>query len=242
MTEPNPTFPAADDVAPAAKPPVAKPHAHHVESLGEEIANAITHGIGTALSIAALAVLIAYAALADSASAIVGSAIYGATLIATYLSSTLYHSLLPGKPKRVFLALDHCGIFFLIAGTYTPICFVGLPGWQGWALFGVIWFLAVFGTALRLIWLRDMHAVILGLYLVMGWIGAAFGGRLIDQIGQAGVNLIILGGVCYTGGLVFYAWRKLPYNHALWHASVLAGSILHFFAILFYVLPIAAAT
>ncbi len=211
------------------------------DSLLEEIANAVTHGIGAGLAIAALVLGVVHAAQIESAWAIVGAAIYGATLVWMFLASTLYHSIPHLGARRVFLAFDHLAIFLLIAGTYTAITLTVMNGsWQGWVMFGIVWGLALAGTLLRLIWLRYMHPVFYFIYLAMGWIGFAFADKVEEKVGEAGVELILIGGICYTGGLVFYALRRLPFNHALWHLSVLAGSILHFFAIYDYVIPRAA--
>ncbi len=210
-------------------------------SLLEEVANAVTHGIGAGLAITALVLGVIYAAEVESAWAIVGAAIYGATLVFMFLASTLYHGIPHAGAKRVFLVFDHLAIFLLIAGTYTAITLTVMNGtWQGWVMFGVIWGLALAGTLLRLIWLRYMHPVYYLIYLAMGWLGFAFADAVEAKVGWAGVELILIGGACYTGGLVFYALRRLPFNHALWHLSVLAGSIVHFFAIYDYVIPKAA--
>lgn len=210
------------------------------ESLPEEIANAVTHAIGVGLAIAALVLGVVYAASIESAWAIVGAAIYGATLVFLFLVSTLYHSIPHVKTKRVFLACDHIAIFLLIAGTYTPITLVVLTGWMGWLLFGLVWALALTGILLRLVWLRYMHPLFYVIYLAMGWIGFFMGGPLEEKIGWNGVEMILIGGVCYTGGLVFYALRRLRFNHALWHLAVMAGAIVHFFAVYDYVIPKAA--
>jgi hemolysin III len=211
------------------------------ESLPEEIANAVTHAIGAGLAIAALVLGVVYAAEIESAWAIVGAAIYGATLVFLFLASTLYHSIPNARAKRLFLAFDHIAIFLLIAGTYTAITLAVMNGsWQGWVLFGVVWGLAITGTMLRLVWLRYMHPIYYVIYLAMGWLGFLFADAVEAKVGWDGVEMIIIGGVCYTGGMIFYALRKLPFNHALWHLSVLAGSIVHFFAIYDYVFPRAA--
>jgi hemolysin III len=211
------------------------------DTLWEEVANAVTHGIGAGLAITALVLGVVYAAEIESAWAIVAAAIYGATLVFMFLASTLYHSIPHEGAKRLFLAFDHIAIFLLIAGTYTAITLAVMNGtWQGWVIFGVIWGLALAGMLLRLIWLRYMHPVFYVIYLAMGWLGFAFADAVEAKVGWAGVEMILIGGVCYTGGLVFYALRKLPFNHALWHLSVLAGSIVHFFAIYDYVFPKAA--
>ena len=211
------------------------------ETLGEEIANAVTHAIGAGLAITALVLGVVYAAQIESAWAIVGAAVYGTTLVFLFLVSTLYHSLpMPGA-KRVFLAFDHCAIFLLIAGTYTVITLTVMSGgWQGWVLFGLVWGLALTGLVLRLFWLRYMHPVFYVIYLAMGWMGFAFADAVEKKVGWDGVEMIIIGGVCYTGGMIFYALRRLPFNHALWHLSVIAGAIVHFFAVYDYVIPRAA--
>ena len=211
------------------------------ESIWEEIASAATHAIGAGLAIAALVLGVVYAAQIESAWAIVAAAIYGATLVFLFLVSTLYHSIPHLRAKRIFLAFDHCAIFLLIAGTYTAITLAVMNGtWQGWVIFGVVWGLALTGVLLRLIWLRYMHPIFYVIYLVMGWLGFAFADAVEAKVGWDGVEMIIIGGVCYTGGMVFYALRRLPFNHALWHLSVMAGAIVHFFAVYDYVIPRAA--
>jgi hemolysin III len=208
------------------------------ETLWEEVASAGTHAIGVGLAIAALVLGVVYAARVESAWAIVGAAIYGATLVFLFLVSTLYHSIAHQGAKRLFLAFDHCAIFLLIAGTYTAITLAVMNGsWQGWFMFGVVWALALAGVLMRLVWLRYMHPVFYLIYLAMGWLGFAFAEAVEAKVGWDGVELILIGGICYTGGLVFYALRRLPFNHALWHLSVMAGSTLHFFAIYDYVIP-----
>ena len=211
------------------------------ESIVEEIASAVTHAIGAGLAIAALVLGVVYAAEIESAWAIVAFAIYGATLVFLFLVSTLYHSIPNPAAKHLFLAFDHCAIFLLIAGTYTAITLSVMNGtWKGWMLFGVVWGLALTGMLLRLVWLRYMHPIFYVIYLGMGWIGFAFADAIEAKVGWNGVEMILIGGVCYTGGMVFYALRRLPFNHALWHLSVIAGAIVHFFAVYDYVIPRAA--
>jgi hemolysin III len=211
------------------------------ESFAEEVANAVTHAIGVGLAITALVLGVVYAAQIESAWAIVAAAIYGATLVFLFLVSTLYHSIPHLGAKRLFLAFDHIAIFLLIAGTYTAITLAVMSGtWQGWVLFGVVWGLALAGTVMRLVWLRYMHPIFYVIYLAMGWLGFFFADAVEAKVGWDGVEMIIIGGVCYTGGLVFYALRKLPFNHALWHMAVLAGAIVHFFAVYDYIMPRAA--
>ncbi len=211
------------------------------ESFPEEVANAVTHAIGVGLAITALVLGVVYAAQIESAWAIVAAAIYGATLVFMFLVSTLYHSIPHLRAKRLFLACDHIAIFLLIAGTYTAITLAVMSGtWQGWVIFGIIWGLALTGIVLRVVWLRYMHPIFYVIYLAMGWLGFLFADAVEAKVGWAGVEMILIGGVCYTGGMIFYALRKLPFNHALWHMAVLAGSIVHFFAIYDYVIPRAA--
>jgi hemolysin III len=211
------------------------------ESFAEEVANAVTHAIGVGLAITALVLGVVYAAEIESAWAIVAAAIYGATLVFMFLVSTLYHSIPHLRAKRVFLACDHIAIFLLIAGTYTAITLAVMSGtWQGWVLFGIIWGLALTGILLRVFWLRYMHPIFYVIYLAMGWLGFLFADAVEAKVGWPGVEMILIGGVCYTGGMVFYALRRLPFNHALWHMAVLAGAIVHFFAVYDYIIPRAA--
>ena len=209
------------------------------ESLYEEIANAVTHGIGAVLSAAALALIVVLAAFTGSVWAIVTSAIYGATLFLTYLSSALYHGTWHRAAKSVFLAADHCAIFLLIAGTYTPITLLAFPKPLGWVLFGVIWGMALIGIAVRL-WLGRLHWFLIPVFLGMGWIGFPWSETIFESLGTGGAWLLLSGGLAYTAGVVFYLWRSLPFNHAVWHLFVIGGSVCHFLAIAIYALPAVA--
>jgi len=208
----------------------------HGETLYEEIANTVVHGVAAVLSAAALALIVVLAALTDNAAAIVSCAIYGTTLFFLYLASALYHGIWHPRAKRWFLAMDHCAIFMLIAGTYTPIALVNFPPANGWALFGVIWGLAAIGITVRL-WHGDLHWSLIPVFVGMGWLAFVWGDVLYSSMAPGGVWLLIAGGICYTGGIAFYAWRTLKFNHALWHGFVLAGSVCHFVAIAVYSLP-----
>ncbi|NNJ09514.1 hemolysin III family protein [Chloroflexales bacterium ZM16-3] len=205
-------------------------------SLGEIIANAITHGIGTALSIAGLAVLVAFASRNGDAWYIVSVSIYGATLIFLYLFSTLYHSIQGPRANKVLRVFDHAAIFLLIAGTYTPFTLVTLRGPLGWTLFGIVWGLALFGVAFQTTLLRRHVAISLALYIGMGWAVVLAIRPMMEALPLPGIILLASGGLAYTLGVIFYVWRRLPYHHAIWHLFVMAGSILHFFAILLYVI------
>jgi hemolysin III len=202
--------------------------------IGEEIANSIVHGIGLALAIAGLVLLILYAAGTDGwrlASAI----IYGITLIFEYAASTFYHALPQPKAKYVFKVLDHAGIYLLIAGTYTPFTLVTLRDDGGWWLFIAIWGAAIVGIATEAFWAFRPRWLSVVIYLVMGWAVVFSMGPLIENLPPRGLWLLIAGGLCYTGGTVFYLLKRVPYLHAVWHTWVLAGSVCHFLAVLLYV-------
>jgi hemolysin III len=203
---------------------------------GEEIANSVTHGIGALLALGGVAVLVTLAALRGSAWHVVGCAVFGGSLVALYLASTLYHAIPVPRARRVLQAVDHSGILFLIAGTYTPFTLVTLRGPWGWSLFGVVWGLAAVGVGLEVLAPRR-RALALALYLVMGWAVVIALRPLLAGLAAGGIRLLLLGGVAYTLGVVFYAWRRLPYHHALWHGFVLLGSTAHFFTVLLYVVP-----
>jgi hemolysin III len=208
----------------------------HPQKLGEEIANSVTHGIGALLAVAGVAVLVTLAARRGTAWHVVGCAVFGASLVLLYLASTLYHAIPAPRAKRVFRLLDHTGILFLIAGTYTPFTLVTLRGPWGWSLFGVVWGLAALGVALELLAPRR-RTMAVALYLLMGWAVVIAARPLLSGMAAGGVRLLVLGGLAYTLGVVFYVWRRLPYHHALWHGFVLFGSAAHFFAVLYYVIP-----
>ena len=207
-------------------------------TLGEEIANAITHGVGIVFAIAGLAVLAAFAVLRGNAWHVVSCSIFGATLIVLYAASTLYHAITSPRAKRVLRVLDHSAIFLLIAGTYTPFLLVNLRGPWGWSLFGVIWGLAILGITLRAVKERRSKAAYVTLYVAMGWTAVVAFKPMLASVAIGGLILLLLGGLSYTGGVAFYLWRRLPYHHAIWHGFVLAGSVLHYFAVLFHVIPV----
>ena len=209
-------------------------------SLGEEIANSITHGLGLLLSIAGLAILTAYASRFGNAWHIVSCVIYGTTLVLLYTTSTLYHSIPAPRVKRIMRNLDHSAIFLLIAGTYTPFTLVSLRGPWGWTLFGIVWGLAVVGIVLELSLKPRRLVVSLLLYLGMGWVVVAAIKPMLTALAPAGLTLLVLGGLAYSLGVIFYVRRSMPYHHAIWHGFVLAGSVLHFFAVLLSVIPQAA--
>ena len=207
-------------------------------SLREDFANSIIHGVGFILSIIGMCVLIAFASIYGNAWHVISCSIYGSTLVFLYTASTLYHSIQPAKAKRVLRVLDHSTIFLLIAGTYTPFTLVNLRGPWGWSLFGVIWALAVIGILFQTTMLRKGAVVSVAFYVTMGWVVVVAIKPMLSLVDTGGLVLLLLGGVAYTTGVVFYLWRQMPYNHAIWHVFVLAGSALHFFSILLYVIPL----
>lgn len=210
-------------------------------SLGDEIASSVIHGIGIVLSIAGLATLVAFAALHGNALTVVACAVFGTSLVLLYTASTLYHSITLKAAKPALRAFDHIAIYVLIAGTYTPFTLIALPGAWGWGLFLAVWSLALVGSALELGLFERYRKLSVLLYVGMGWIGMIAFEPLSEHLHAGGVALLIGGGVAYTLGVPFYLWRKLPYHHTLWHLFVLAGSVLHFFAVLLYVIPGAPA-
>ena len=209
-------------------------------TLAEEIAHAITHGVGLLLSVAGLVVLIVLASLRGDAWHVVSVSVYGATLVLLYSASTFYHALPAPRAKMVFRTLDHAAIYVLIAGTYTPFMLVNLRGGWGWALFGVVWGLAVLGIVLEAVAKQRVRVLSVFLYLGLGWLIAIAVKPLVQSVEPGGLVLLVAGGLAYSVGVVFYGWKRLPYHHAVWHLFVMAGSLFHFFAVLFYVIPRAA--
>jgi hemolysin III len=209
----------------------------HRYSVAEEIANSVTHGVGVVLASAGLTLLVVFAAQTGDPWQIIGGAIFGVTLLVLYTASTLYHSIPHPKAKNVLRVLDHSAIFLLIAGTYTPLSLVNLRGPLGWTLLVVIWTIAFAGVGIAPFLKRYKGAVTATLAAIMGWIAIFAIQPLSQSLGPAGTTLLVAGGLVYTTGIVFYAWRRIPWNHALWHLFVLGGSTLHFFAVLFYCAP-----
>ncbi|MFQ3574286.1 MAG: hemolysin III family protein [Thermodesulfovibrionales bacterium] len=207
-------------------------------TFGEELANSITHGIGALLSIAGLAVLSAFSSLFGNVWHIVSCSIYGATLILLYTSSTLYHSINHPKVKQILRIIDHSAIFLLIAGTYTPFTLVTLQGTWGWSLFWTVWGIAIVGIIMQLTRLRRFTILSISLYLLMGWTIIVAIKPLYSSLPFGGLMLVVAGGLSYTIGVLFYLWKTMRYSHAIWHLFVLAGSAFHFFAVLFYVIPL----
>jgi hemolysin III len=203
-----------------------------------EIANSVTHGIGVLLAIAGLVLLVVFAAIYGNVWHVVSFSIYGSTLVLLYLASTLYHAIQAPKTKGILRLIDHSAIYLLIAGTYTPFTLVTLQGVRGWVMFGIIWGLALLGILYKIFFI-NRHVVISTLfYLLMGWLIVFSIGDLFQGLSTGGIVFLGAGGLSYTLGMIFYAGRERLLMHAIWHLFVLGGSICHFFAILFYVLPL----
>jgi hemolysin III len=204
-------------------------------SLGEEIANSVTHGVGLLASAAALPVLIVVAVGRHDVWQVVGGAIFGATLVLLYTASTLYHALPPAsRAKRVFRVLDHAAIYLLIAGTYTPFALGALRGPWGWSLLGVVWGLAVLGIVAKATLGFRYPRLSTVVYLLMGWLVLVAVAPLAAHVAMAGIVWLAVGGLAYTAGVVFFAWERLRYGHMVWHLFVAAGSVCHFMAVLGY--------
>jgi hemolysin III len=199
---------------------------------GEEIANAITHGIGAALAIAALVLLVVFSAMKGTAWHVVGFSIFGATLVILYLESTLYHSLTNKKVKRLFRKFDHMSIFLLIAGTYTPFCLTTLRGTMGWIMFAIVWGSTVVGIILKAFLTGKKDKLSTTLYVVMGWLIVIAIKRMYLSMIFSGFLFLVIGGLLYTVGALFYSWDKLKYNHGVWHLFVIGGSVCHFFSVM----------
>ena len=204
------------------------------QSLGEEIANSVSHGLALVAAIVGAPFLIV-AARDFGAANVVGASVFAATMILLYLASTLYHAIRPGRLKQVFRKLDHSAIYFFIAGSYTPFALGALGGPWGWTLFGVVWTLAIAGTALKIFNRLSHPWLSTGLYLVMGWLVLVAAVPLAERVPGPGIALLVAGGIAYTVGVAFYVLdARLRYAHAIWHGFVATGTGFHFFAVLHY--------
>lgn len=200
----------------------------------EEICNCSVHGLGIILSIAALVILAAFSARYGNAWTIVSTVIFGVSMIIMYSASTLYHAITNLQAKQILKKFDHIAIYYLIAGSYTPFLLTTLRGPTGWTIFGIVWGLALLGTVLKLVTSGNgvkLWSILL--YLSMGWLIVFASRALFASLNKAGLTFLILGGVFYTLGVLFYIQKSKKYTHAIWHAFVLAGTIMHFFAVLF---------
>ncbi len=207
-------------------------------TVGEEIANAVTHGVAALLSIAGLAVLVAFAVLYSGSPKVVAAvSIFGASMVFLYTASTLYHSIPNPRAKKVLQYLDHSMIYILIAGSYTPFCLITLQGYTGIALLCAVWLIAIAGISLQAVLLHKADWINCLLYLSMGWLAVFVIDPLVSTLDSTGLALLVAGGLAYTVGVVFYIFERIPFSHAIWHTFVFAGTTLQFFSVLFYVIP-----
>ena len=216
-------------------PATRQSHPFSTQSFAEEIANAVTHGVGAALSIAGLTLLVVMAAWFGDGWMIVGVSVYGFALVFLYLASTLYHSMPRDPAKSFFLILDHVGIALLIAGTYTPILLGKMRNPTGFTFLGVIWALAVTAACIKAFFTQRYTAVSTAVYVAMGWLAVFLVRALFDTLGFAGMTWMAIGGLSYSLGVIPFLWERLPYNHAVWHLFVMGGSACHYIAIMRYV-------
>jgi hemolysin III len=203
----------------------------------EELANAVTHGVGLVFSIIGFVILLVLALMHGGPWQIAGCAIYGVTLVSLYAASTLYHSVSSPRLKRALLIFDHCAIYLLIAGTYTPFLLVNLHGPWGWSLFGVMWGLALAGVLFKLWFVDHFPIMSTSFYVLMSWVGIVAFRPVLAHIPVTGLLWLAIGGLMYMLGVVFYAIRRIPFNHVIWHLFVMAGSSCHYVAILYAVFP-----
>jgi hemolysin III len=207
-------------------------------SFMEEIFNSIIHGTGVLISLAGLVLLIVFSSLYGKASHIISCTIFGITLVLLYTASTLYHSFRKPKIKHVFRIIDHSCIYALIAGTYTPFMLVTVRGVLGWTLFAIVWSLTILGILFKVFFIHRFKILSTLAYILMGWLVVFAIKPIFQTLPGGAIVWLVSGGLAYTGGTIFYAWNRLPFNHAIWHSFVLAGSVCHFFAVLFYVIPL----
>jgi hemolysin III len=206
-------------------------------SLSEEIASSVTHGIGLLLAVAALVVMVVFAALRGTAWHVVSCSIYGTTMVLMFAASTLYHSFPWPRAKAVLKVIDHSAIYLLIAGTYTPFLLISLRGPWGWSLFGVVWGLALVGVVFKIFFAGRFKLLSTLVYVGMGWMVVVAIRPLYQNLPMGGLVWLVAGGLFYTAGTAFYLGRRIPFNHAIWHAFVFAGSLCHFFSVMWYVIP-----
>ncbi|WP_096435807.1 PAQR family membrane homeostasis protein TrhA [Alteribacter populi] len=210
----------------------------HTFTKKEEIANAVTHGIGVVFGVAALTLLIVFASMYGTASHVISFTIYGITLLLMYVCSTLLHSFKQGKVKNVFEILDHSAIYLFIAGTYTPLMVIVVDGVLGWVLLSVVWTMAAVGIVFKVFFVKKFIFLSTMFYIAMGWMVVFVLNPIATKVEMGGIILLVTGGLLYTVGTVFYIWRKFRFHHAVWHLFVLAASITHFLSILLYVTPV----
>lgn len=213
-------------------------HTDRVVSLREELANAVTHGVGLVLSLIGMPILILAALDRGERTTVIGASVFGATLIALYAASTLYHAIPHPTIKQKLRVVDHAAIYLLIAGTYTPFTLGVLRGTWGWTLFGIVWTLAALGVLFKVVFGSGAMAKLsTAIYVAMGWVIIIAIKPLMASMEHAGLMLLVAGGLCYTGGVIFYVDRRRAWTHPVWHLFVMGGSMCHYFAVLWYAAP-----
>jgi hemolysin III len=205
------------------------------QTLQEELANSLTHGFGILFSVVAISLLVTFSVLNGTGIHVFSSSVFGSSILLLYTFSTLYHAIQSPKVKPLLRTFDHISIYFLIAGTYTPFLLIALGGLLGWIYFGIIWGLTFIGVVFKIFYTHRFAKLSLILYLGMGWLAVFFIQPLVQNLGLAELGLIGAGGIAYTLGIIFYTNKTMPFAHAIWHLFVLAGTILHFIAIMFMI-------
>ncbi|MDO8835230.1 MAG: hemolysin III family protein [Vicinamibacterales bacterium] len=208
---------------------------HRCQTVGEEIANSVTHGAGLVAAIVGFVAMVVAALTRGDIWVTIACVVYGTTLVLLYLSSTLYHALARTRAREVLRRIDHSAIYLLIAGTYTPFVLVSLRGPWGWSLFGVSWGLAVIGIVVKAVLGQRWPAISTTVYILMGWLVIVAVGPLFRHVPGGAIAWLFAGGLAYTGGVVFFAWERLRYSHAIWHLFVLTGSVCHYVAVMGYI-------
>jgi len=212
-------------------------HGATPQTEAEELANSITHGVGLVLSVIGWVALMVLAYLFGDAWHLFSCGIYGGTLVFLYGASTCYHSARQPRAKRILRIVDHVAIFLLIAGTYTPFTMIFLRDGFGWIVLSLVWGIAIVGLLFKIFSQRRFHWSATAIYLLMGWVSVLFIDPMLQAIPLGALLWLLAGGLAYTVGVIFFGWHGLPYSHAIWHVFVLVGSITHYCAVLFYVLP-----
>jgi hemolysin III len=207
-------------------------------SASAERANALTHGLGAVLSVAALCMLVINANAIGGTYRIVSVSVFGASMVLLYSASTWYHSVRDPRWKHWLRVFDHASIYLLIAGTYTPFTLVGLGGGWGWSLFGVVWGMAICGVTLKIFFVNKLPALSVGVYIGMGWLAIIAIKPVVAALPTAGLFWLVAGGLAYTFGVIFYCWKSLRHHHAIWHLFVMTGTACHFISVYWYVLPL----
>ena len=211
-------------------------------SMAEEIANAVTHGIGALLSVAALTLMVMVALNSEDPTRLISAYVYGISLVVLFCVSTMYHSIPGSRTKNILQLIDHMAIYLLIAGTYTPVLLISMKGAWGYSLLGIIWCMALFGIVFKIIYRMKHPRISLFTYIAMSWCILVASSELFAKVPPGALWLLLIGGIIYTLGTIFYTMDNIPYNHAVWHIFVLGGSAFHFFAVYLYIITPAPVT